>query len=163
MADARDFRQHVFALGQRALAEFVLEAGYDRATIPEEMTFREWCEDLGRRGLKVDGKPFDLSNRPAMHFVYDCIPTTREQAYGNTLVLMKCAQVGFTVMEMLAALYLLLKFEPITVGMFLPDSALAGIKSTERFMPITRLVPDAYSRMVEVDPVTHKKRAGEGN
>jgi hypothetical protein len=40
---------------------------------------------------------------------------------------MKCAQVGFTVMEILATIYLGLRFAPSTVIMFLPDMNLAGL------------------------------------
>lgn len=158
-----DFRQRIAGIADRAIAEFVLQAGYDRVAIPEEMGFRAWCEDLARRGLKVDGKPFTLDDRPAMHFIYDLIPGTLEEARGKTVVMMKCAQVGFTVMEMLAAIYMLLKFEPCTIGMFLPDAALAGVKSSVRFLPILRLVPDAYARLTEEDPVTGRRRPGEGN
>jgi hypothetical protein len=45
------------------------------------VTFRQWCELLGEQGLKVDGKPFKLDDRPAMAWIYDQIPTTREEAY----------------------------------------------------------------------------------
>ena len=148
----------------RYLANFVLEAGYDRVgSIPEHMTFREWCEDLGAKGLKVDGRPYTLVNRVAMHFIYDLIPTTMAEAKGRTVVMMKCAQVGFTVMEMLATIYMALKFEPCTIGMYLPDMKLAGLKSGIRYMPILRLVPDAYARLTEEDPSSGRKKSGEGN
>ena len=93
--------------------------------IPDGMTFRQWVEKLGDDGLKVDGKPFSLRDRPAMAWLYDQIPSTMTEAFRKTLVLMKCTQVGFTVMEMLATIYLGLKFQPCTVGMFLPDIGLA--------------------------------------
>ncbi len=147
-----------------ALLRFVAQAGFDRrGSIPDAMTFREWCDMLGAAGLRVDGHPFELRNRRAMHFIYDLIPTTIAQAYGRTVVMMKCAQVGFTVLEMLATIYMALKFEPCTIGMYLPDAKLAGMKSTLRYMPILRLVPDAYSRMTEDDPATGRRRQGEGN
>lgn len=132
-------------------------------TIPDDMTFRQWCEKLGEDGLKVDGKPFTLRNRPAMAWLYDQIPTTREQAFGRTLVLMKCTQVGFTVMEMLATIYMGLKFQPCTIGMFLPDIALAEGKSTERFMPILRTIPEAYELMTQDAADGSGKKKGEGN
>ena len=119
----------------------------DEAVIGEKETFKEWCIRLGEGGLKVDGKRFKLDDRPAMAWIYDQVPSTREDAYRLVLVLMKCAQVGFTVMEMLATIYLGLKFGPAIVGMFLPDMNLAGIKSTERFMPIVRSVPDVHGLM----------------
>ena len=46
------------------------------------------------------GKPFRRDNRPALAWVYDQIPTTIEDCFNHTLVLMKCSQVGFTVLEM---------------------------------------------------------------
>lgn len=131
--------------------------------IPEGMSFRAWCEMLGRDGMKVDGKPFRLDDRPAMAWIYDQIPTTQDEAYMLTLVLMKCAQVGFTVMEMLATIYIGLKFGPCTVGMFLPDQNLAQGKSTERFMPVVRSVPAVHKLMTQDDPDGGGRKAGEGN
>jgi hypothetical protein len=131
--------------------------------IPDGMSFRDWCVDLGRKGLKVDGKPFLLDDRPAMAWIYDQIPTTADEAYRYILVIMKCAQVGFTVMEILAAIYLGLKFGPCTVGMFLPDQNLAGIKSTERFMPIVRSIPEVHKLMTQDADNGSGKKAGEGN
>lgn len=131
--------------------------------IPEGTTFRMWCDELGRDGLKVDGRPFNLDNRPAMAWVYDQIPSTIDEAYRFVLVIMKCAQVGFTVMEMLAAIYLGLRFGPCTIGMFLPDMNLAGLKSSERFMPIVRTVPQAYELMTMDSDDGNGKKRGEGN
>lgn len=134
----------------------------DQKIIPPEMTFRQWCEKLGREGLKVDGKLFRLDNRPAMAWIYDQVPTTAEEAFGSTLVLMKCAQVGFTIFEMLAGIYFGLKFMPCFTGFYLPDMKLAAAKSTHRFMPVIRSIPDAYQRMRAADAVDGAKR-GEGN
>jgi hypothetical protein len=113
--------------------------------------------------MKVDGKPFTLDDRPAMAWIYDQIPSTREEAYRYVLVLMKCAQVGFTVMEMLATIYLGIKFGPCIVGMFLPDMNLAGLKSSERFMPIVRSVPDVHDLMTQDAPDGSGRKTGEGN
>lgn len=135
----------------------------EQKVIPDEMTFRQWCEKLGREGLKVDGKPFTLADRPAMAWLYDQIPSTIEEAFRRVLVLMKCAQVGFTVMEMLVAIYLGLKFGPCTIGMFLPDQQLAHIKSSERFMPILRTVPDAHELMTQDATDGSGRKQGEGN
>ncbi|MDP3327163.1 phage terminase large subunit family protein [Parvibaculum sp.] len=131
--------------------------------IPDGMTFREWCEMLGRDGMKVDGKPFTLDDRPAMAWVYDQIPSTEDEAYRFILVLMKCAQVGFTVMEMLATIYLGLKFGPCIVGMFLPDMNLAGVKSSERFMPIVRSIPSVHKLMSQEAADGSGRKSGEGN
>lgn len=126
-------------------------------------TFRQWCDRLAADGLKVDGHPFCLDDRPAMAWIYDQIPSTLAEAFRKTLVLMKCAQVGFTVMEMLAVIYLGLRFQPMTIGMFLPDMGLAGLKSSERFMPIVRTVPEVHRLMTMDDPNGNGRRSGEGN
>jgi hypothetical protein len=131
--------------------------------IADDETFRQWVERLGRDGLKVDGKPFTLENRPAMAFLYDLIPSTKERAFRHMLVLMKCAQVGFTVMEMLATIYMGLKFGPCTIGMFLPDMNLAGVKSSERFIPIVRSVPAVHALMTQEAPDGTGRKTGEGN
>lgn len=135
----------------------------EKELIPDGMTFRQWCEKLGADGLKVDGKPFKLDNRPAMAWIYDQIPSTEEEAYRLVLVLMKCAQVGFTIMEMLATIYLGLRFGPCIVGMFLPDMNLASVKSTERFLPIVRSIPDVHQLMTETDEESGGHKKGEGN
>jgi hypothetical protein len=149
------------------VAEFERRTGKKVAevskVIADEMTFRQWCEKLAAEGLKVDGRPFMLSNRPAMAWLYDLIPSTRADAFRRTLVLMKCAQVGFTIMEMLATIYLGVKFQPATVGMFLPDQNLANVKSTERFMPILRTVPEAYALMTQEAADGSGRKHGEGN
>lgn len=134
-----------------------------QAVIKPGETFRQWCERLGDEGLKVDGKPFKLDNRPAMAWIYDQIPSTEDEAFRLVLVLMKCAQVGFTVMEMLAAIYLGLRFGPATVGMFLPDMNLAEGKSSERFMPIVQSVPAVHTLMTQRATDGTGVRKGEGN
>lgn len=126
-------------------------------------TFRQWLERLAADGLKVDGKPFRLDDRPAMAWIYDQVPSTEDDAFRLVLVLMKCAQVGFTVMEMLACIYLGLRFGPATVGMFLPDMNLAGIKSTERFMPVVRSVPKVHGLMTQDAADGSGRKTGEGN
>lgn len=144
--------------------------GFDVDTtrrIAEHVTFREWCEDLGRQGLKVDGKPFRLDDRPAMAWIYDQVPSTVDEAFRLVLVIQKCAQVGFTVMEMLAVIYMGLKFGDAmgqcTVGMFLPDMNLAGLKSSERFMPVVRSVPSVHELMTMDAEDGSGKKKGEGN
>ena len=128
-----------------------------------DMSFRAWCNDLGEKGMKVDGKPFRLDDRPAMGWIYDQIPTTADDAFRYILVIMKCAQVGFTVMEILSAIYLGIKFGPCTVGMFLPDMNLAGIKSTERFLPIVRSIPSVHKLMTQDAADGSGRKMGEGN
>lgn len=149
-----------------ALAELERRTGIQldkKEIIPEGMGFRAWCEKLGREGMTVDGKVFQLDDRPAMAWIYDQIPSTREEAYRYVLVLMKCAQVGFTVMEMLATIYLGIKFGPAIVGMFLPDMNLAGLKSSERFMPIVRSVPQVHNLMTQDASDGSGRKSGEGN
>ena len=163
-----------FSMGlQQAISALEQKTGFkinQKQVIPDGMTFREWCEYLGRGesgdgsdGLKVDGKRFTLDDRPAMAWIYDQIPSTREEAYRYVLVLMKCAQVGFTVMEMLATIYLGIKFGPCIVGMFLPDMNLAGLKSSERFMPIVRSVPTVHGLMTQDAADGSGRKMGEGN
>jgi hypothetical protein len=134
-----------------------------KTVIAAETTFRQWCVMLGEKGLLVDGKPFKLDDRPAMAWIYDQVPSTPDEAYRYILVIMKCAQVGFTVMEILAALYLGIKFGPATVGMFLPDMNLANIKSTERFMPIVRSIPEVHKLMTQDAADGSGTKTGEGN
>lgn len=151
---------------QRFGAEFldvVIELTAAQRVIGANETFRQWCDRLSDDGLKVDGRPFKLEDRPAMAWIYDQIPSTVDEAFRRTLVLMKCAQVGFTVMEMLAVIYLGLKFQPATVGMFLPDMNLAGLKSSERFMPIVRTVPAVHKLMTMDAPDGTGRKTGEGN
>ena len=77
-----------------ALAELERRTGFridKKEVIPAGMTFRLWCEKLGREGLLVDGKPFTLDDRPAMAWIYDQVPCTEDEAYRYMLVLMKCA------------------------------------------------------------------------
>lgn len=151
---------------QRFEAEFLdvaIELTDAQRVIGPNETFRQWCERLANEGLKVDGKPFTLDDRPAMAWIYDQIPSNADEAYRLVLVLMKCAQVGFTVMEMLATIYLGLKFGPATVGMFLPDTNLADIKSAKRFMPVVRTIPSVHKLMtMEAADGTGRKQ-GEGN
>ncbi len=149
---------------RRSIALASMQAGYSEpGSIPEGMSFIAWCEDLARHGLKVDGKPWSLANRPALVPLYEAIPCTVEEARRFTLVVMKGAQLGLTVWEMLADLYLAIKFEPLVIGMFLPSQALAGDKSERRFMRLLRTVPDAHRKLttrVEGDRVV---KVGEGN
>ena len=148
------------------IAQLEAKTGYKvdtAAVIPDGLSFRSWCTQLGADGMKVDGKAFKLDDRPAMGWIYDQIPTTADEAYRYILVIMKCAQVGFTVMEILAAIYLGIKFGPCTVGMFLPDMNLANVKSTERFMPIVRSIPDVHALMTQDAADGSGKKQGEGN
>jgi hypothetical protein len=142
--------------------------------IPATMTCTAWCEfisndrldpDTGRvlRALRIDGKPFSLADRPAMRAIYDRVPCSKEEAAGNSLILMKCAQVGFTVMEILAALYMALKFEPLRVGFFLPSVELARSKSRERFLPIVRSIPEAFDLLTAPKPGELNPRRSEGS
>lgn len=149
---------------QRFGAEFLehaIELSDTQRIIAPDETFLQWCERLEASGLKVDGHNFTLSNRPAMRFIYEMIPSTVEEAFDRTDVIMKCTQVGFTVMEMLAMIYLAIKFSPAKIGMFMPSTMLASGKSSERFMPIVRTIPAIYSLMTDKESVGSK--GGEGN
>jgi len=138
--------------------------GGNAKIIPDDMSFREWCESLARDGLLVDGKPFTLKTRPTLTFLYDLIPTHAEEAAGRMFVVQKGAQMGLTVWEMLADLYMSLKWTPLAIGLYLPDRSLAAHKSSYRFLKIVRTVPAAYDRMVtQESPAGGVKKAGEGN
>jgi len=121
----------------------------DKPLIAPETTFVQWCEELAAQGLLVDGHLFRLDNRPALRWIYEQIPSTPKEAHKKTLILQKSAQVGFTVMEVLAALYMGIKFTPSQIGMYLPDRTLAGVKSSERFMPVLRTIPSAYKLLMD--------------
>ncbi|MGL4459878.1 MAG: phage terminase large subunit family protein, partial [Plesiomonas shigelloides] len=149
---------------QRFEAEFLdvaVELSDSQRIIGADETFRDWCMRLEADGLKVDGHPFTLSNRPAMNFIYDLIPSNAAEAFGRIDVIMKCTQVGFTVMEMLAMLYLSIKFNPAKIGMFMPVRDLAAGKSSERFIPIVRTIPEVHKLMLTGED--GGKKGGEGN
>lgn len=138
--------------------------------IPEELGFREWCEKLATdpsvppdQRLRVDGKPFRLDNRPALIPLYDAIPCYAQECYERILVIQKATQLGLTVWEVLANLYMAIKFGPITIGMFLPDQATASYKSEHRFMRIIRSVPSIYKAMTTQRRGGAEKNVGEGN
>lgn len=136
----------------------------DDMNIPESMSFREWCESLAAKGLKVDGKPFSLANRPALIPIYDAIPTTPAEAKGRTLIIQKATQLGLTIWEVLASIYMAVKWEPVTVGMFMPSQSVAIHKSEHRFMRIVRSAPELYRLLTvgrSVDGA--KQKVGEGN
>lgn len=149
---------------QRFGAEFLdvaVELTDAQRIIGPNETFIQWCERLETDGLKVDGINFTLSDRPAMRFIYELIPSTYAEAFEQIDVIMKCTQVGFTVMEMLAAIYMALRFAPAKVGMFMPSQSLAAGKSSERFLPIARTVPPVHRLMTEKH--ASGGRGGEGN
>ena len=137
-------------------------AAVDAGAIPEEMGFRAWCQRLADAGLLVDRKPFKLDDRPALLPIYDAIPTTREEASGWTLVVQKATQLGLTVWETLADIYMAKKWSPVNIGMFLPDRATAGFKSEHRFMPIVRSAPLLYRELMN-RPDGEGRGGTEGN
>jgi hypothetical protein len=145
-----------------AIAEVAKQAG-GQDVIPEGWSFTHWCEELGRNGLKVDGHPFTLDDRPALRRLYDRIPGTLDEAYRFMLVVQKGAQMGMTIWEILASIYLALRFGPATVGLFLPNRDLASYKSSERFVPIVKSIPDLYTMMTVEDVDGKAKNKGEGN
>ncbi len=150
----------------RHLATFAQRQGYARPSdIPDNMRFTEWCEELSRCGLKVDRKPWSLANRPALRPIYDAIPASRAEARDRTVVVMKATQIGLTVWEMLAHLYMAIKFGPVNIGLYLPTVGVATVKSTHRFLPVVQSHPDLHRRLVHAaDPETGRERkVGEGN
>ncbi|MFM0165743.1 phage terminase large subunit family protein [Paraburkholderia sediminicola] len=149
---------------QERLGEFVdapIDLTPSQQIIGPDETFRQWCERLSAEGLKVDGYPFRLDDRPAMHFIYDLVPHTVKDAYQRIDIIMKCTQVGFTVMEMLAMIYLGLRFPASKIGMFMPSQMLAAGKSTNRFMAIVRTIPAVRKLMKE--GLAESGIAGDGN
>jgi len=131
--------------------------------IPAEMTFLQWCERLAANGMKVDGKPFRLDNRAALLPIYRAIPSTRAEAENLVIVIQKATQIGITVWEVLANIYMAVKWGPITIGMFLPDQSTASFKSEHRFMRIVRSVPDLYHALTTAERDGDVKKVGEGN
>ncbi len=159
-----DYRAGFAAMLSRLEAVTGYRPDGDDLNIPESMTFREWCESLAVKGLKVDGKPFSLANRPALIPIYDAIPTTPQRAKGRILVIEKATQLGLTIWEVLAAVYMAVKWEPVTVGMFLPSQSVAIHKSEHRFMRIVRSAPDLYKLLTMGKSVDGKAvKIGEGN
>lgn len=140
-----------------------IEAQGLSSPIPDGMSFLAWCEKLAADGMKVDGKPFRLDNRRALLPLYEAIPSTREEAAGRVLVVQKATQIGLTVWEVLANIYMALKWGPITIGMFLPDQSTASFKSEHRFMRIVRSVPELYHALTTAERDGDAKRVGEGN
>lgn len=145
------------------LNQVLVEVAGEQSILPEEVTFVEWCEGLGERGMLVDGKPFRLDDRPALRWIYTRVPTTREEAKGWVFACMKGAQTGLTVFEMLFCLWCTLKFAPCWVGSYVPDMTLAGTKSSERFMAILRKVPEAYDRLLAESAKRGSAAGKEGN
>jgi len=130
--------------------------------IAPETTFLEWVEDLATKGLKVDGRAFTFAGRAALREIYASLPSTIEEAHKGTYVIMKGAQTGLTVMELLYSVFIGLKWMPLAIGLYVPDRSLAGYKSSERFMPVLRTIPDAYKQLV-VESGGRGKASKEGN
>lgn len=151
---------------QRIGAEFldhVVALTAEQRTVRPGESFLEWCERLEESGLQVDGKAFTLSDRPAMRFIYELVPSTVAEAFDRIDVIMKCTQVGFTVFEMLAMVYLALRFAPAKIGSFMPSQMLATGKSNERFLPIIRTIPDVYALITDDAKKPGRRKKGEGN
>jgi hypothetical protein len=141
---------------RQAVAQSVQNAGGD-CPIGPDTTFLEWCEDLGAKGLKVDGMPFRLDNRPALRQIYEAIPASKAEGYNKIFAIIKGAQTGATVMTFLMQLYLCLKYMPLKVGTYYPDMKLAAYVSSSRFLPVVRSVPAAHAALRQAN------NGGEGN
>lgn len=150
-----------------ALAELARHTdGYrpEGLRVGDGQTFLEWCDMLAEDGMKIDGKPFSLEDRAALRPIYAAIPTTREQANHSMIIIQKATQLGLTVWEVLANIYMAMRWEPANIGMFLPDQPTASFKSEQRFMRIVRSVPQIHKRLTQrVDLDGHVQRIGEGN
>ncbi len=142
-------QEHLEEVLRNCTAEIEKRTGFHvkNEAIAEHVTFEQWCEALADEGLKVEGKRFSLEERPALRHLYAMVPQTREEARKWVGVVMKGAQTGATVWEMLAMLYVALKFEPVAIGMYLPSQPLATHNSTHRLLPIIRTIPVAYKRL----------------
>lgn len=168
MYRSRRKRQHVedpFGTLDELISGLEQETGFrvDPDSIGD-LTFIEWCEDLARQGLKVDGKPFRLDDRPALRPLYEAIPSTREEAKDAMLIAMKATQLGLTVWEVLANIYMSRKWDPVTIGMFLPSQSAAIHKSEHRFMRMVRSAPELYKHLITGRDVDGKaQKVGEGN
>lgn len=162
-----------FAVSQRLMARAELELRRRReeitgqvgdSAIPDDLTFLDWCRSMADRGLKVDGKPFCLDDRPALIPIYEAIPATREQAANKILVIQKATQLGLTIWEILASTYMSLKWGPVSTGMFLPSQSTAIHKSEHRFMRIVRSSPELYDILIHGKGVGGETiKVGEGN
>jgi hypothetical protein len=129
-----------------------------------DKTFVEWCEFLAEDGLKVDSKPFSLDDRPALRPIYEAIPSTREEAKDAMLICMKATQLGLTVWEVLANIYMACKWEPVTIGMFMPTRDTAIHKSEHRFMRMVRSAKQLYRLLTTGRAVDgNEEKVGEGN
>jgi hypothetical protein len=109
--------------------------------------FLPWVEHLASKGMRIDGIDFDLSSRPVLREIYASMPSTIAEAQRATIVLMKSAQMGASVLGFLHALYMAVAWEPVVIGMFLPDQATALDISQRRFLRVIRAVPDLHRRL----------------
>jgi hypothetical protein len=149
-----------------ALDKLEVATGFrlDPTAVNAHTTFLEWCQDLAKQGMKIDGKPFSLEDRPALLPLYAAIPSTPGEANHKTIICMKATQLGLTVWEVLANIYMAIKWEPINIGMYMPDQATASFKSEHRFMRLLRSVPSVYRRLIQREDETGRlRRIGEGN
>ena len=56
---------------RQSVAAQLAQHGYGKpGSIPEDMTFLAWYEDLVAKGLKVDAHPFTLEDRPSLLPLY---------------------------------------------------------------------------------------------
>ena len=150
-----------FAAALSRMARQVQKVG--GGAIPVEMTFLQWLYGLQDRGLKIDGKPFRLDDRKALLPIYEAIPSTREEARGRIVVVQKATQLGLTVWEVLAHVYMALKFGPVNIGMFMPDQSTASFKSEHRFMRIMRSSGELLRLMTHREDEGKDRKVGEGN
>lgn len=99
--------KRIDALRQQVSFMATLSKDVDPVIAPD-MRFIDWIEAQTASGLKVDGNPFDLSNRSALRAIYEAIPSTKAEGYGKTFIVMKGAQTGLSVMTFLLQVFLAL-------------------------------------------------------
>lgn len=142
--------KRIDALRQQVSFMATLSKDVDPVIAPD-MRFIDWIEAQTASGLKVDGNPFDLSNRSALRAIYEAIPSTKAEGYGKTFIVMKGAQTGLSVMTFLLQIFLALKYRATKIGAYYPDRSLAAYVSSNRFLPVVRSIPDAYKAMIAAE------------
>lgn len=80
------------------------------------------------------------------------------------LVIQKATQLGLTIWEVMANIYMSIKWGPVSIGMFMPAQTTAIHKSEHRFMRIVRSSPQLYDILTTGSDMDGKdKKVGEGN
>jgi hypothetical protein len=121
-----------------SLASGVLEELYDEKK--ERRSFVEWVDEKRANRLKVDGKVFTWDGFEPLRHVYEAISEHR------AVDLIKSAQMGATVLELLANLYRAEVYPGTSHGFYFPTMADVSDLSKIRFRPIARQIGVGQSR-----------------